>query len=377
MGRIVLRDKGSRWLRAAAIAATSLAGMGAAAGGFVGCGGDDAARNDGASEAGTADGSAVDAVARDALAPDAPFEASASEASVSEASADASPPDGFWPDVACPAPTFSPAPGPIAYNANIVIAAPGLPSPTDTPRGYIFFTTDGTLPGRKSPAYDGGTTGVPLGGHSRFRAISSTLDATCVDSAVVEALYFPSIIPPSVPPTFQPAGAMATQENDFVARIVASNSGDILCYATGSGVPACSLNDAGGACGPGSTTYTGPIPISATSPQTAPGQVTIQAVECDAVGSSPVGSQVYTLRAGTPTMSPAPGDWPATTMGSFADDTSGAVVHYTTDGTTPSCTSGTTYSAPFALSTGTYNAVACKTGYEASAGAGPFAIRVR
>ncbi len=58
---------------------------------------------------------------------------------------------------ACPTPVLAPAAGTIASGTNIVITATGLPS-----GGYIFFTTDNTLPGRGSPIYNAGAVGFPL-----------------------------------------------------------------------------------------------------------------------------------------------------------------------------------------------------------------------
>ena len=64
-----------------------------------------------------------------------------------------------------------------------------------------------------------------------------------------------------------------------------------------------------------------------------------------------------------PTFSPAPGTFSTTTSVSISDSTPGAVIHYTTNGTTPTGSSPT-YSAAIPVSaTTTIKAIAQATGY--------------
>lgn len=65
----------------------------------------------------------------------------------------------------------------------------------------------------------------------------------------------------------------------------------------------------------------------------------------------------------TPTVNPAGGTYTGPVTVRLATSTAGATIRYTTDGSTPSATAGTLYSAPFTLSaTTTLKAIATKTG---------------
>jgi hypothetical protein len=65
----------------------------------------------------------------------------------------------------------------------------------------------------------------------------------------------------------------------------------------------------------------------------------------------------------TPTFSPAPGTYTSTQTVSISTTTAGASIRYTTDGSTPSETAGTLYSAPFAVGSAlTMKALAYKSG---------------
>ncbi len=84
----------------------------------------------------------------------------------------------------CPTPTFSPPAGAIVSGSNVVITAAGLPA-----GGEILFTTDRTTPTRASPVYNSGAVGVQVTIGETFQAISTTMGATCTDSAVASASY--------------------------------------------------------------------------------------------------------------------------------------------------------------------------------------------
>jgi YD repeat-containing protein len=67
--------------------------------------------------------------------------------------------------------------------------------------------------------------------------------------------------------------------------------------------------------------------------------------------------------AGAPTFSPAPGTYSSSQNVTLSSSTSGATIRYTTDGSTPSETNGTVYSAPLAVpSATTIKAIAYKSG---------------
>ncbi len=84
-----------------------------------------------------------------------------------------------------------------------------------------------------------------------------------------------------------------------------------------------------------------------------------------AIDVSPAGPTQPT--AASPTLSPSPGSYTTTQTVTLSDTTPGAVIHYTTDGTTPTAGSAS-YSAPLQISTSTtVEAIAVASGYTNSA----------
>jgi hypothetical protein len=96
--------------------------------------------------------------------------------------------DGGQPDqtvaAQCTTPTFTPAPdgGALAAGTNVTVAAAGLPA-----NGFIFYTTDGTLPTHGSKAVMSGST-IPITGTETIHALAFATGA-CSDSAVATATY--------------------------------------------------------------------------------------------------------------------------------------------------------------------------------------------
>jgi hypothetical protein len=159
-------------------------------------------------------------------------------------------------------------------------------------------------------------------------------------------------------------------------------AGTTVCYTLDGTTPTCSPADV---CAGSSLSYSGPISIGGADPEPVPGVVTVTAVECFAPSTPPFCAstsggavqQNYDLAAGDPTMSnPSPGLTPWSPGGVTPTLATATVtsdepvsIHMTTDGTTPTCTSGSgtvvpgsSTLGPFTSST-TVNAVACKTGY--------------
>jgi predicted secreted protein len=110
-----------------------------------------------------------------------------------------------------------------------------------------------------------------------------------------------------------------------------------------------------------SPTYSTPLSVATTT--------TIKAIaQAQGYLDSAVATGTYTISpvattAATPTISPTPGTFSATTSVSLTDSTPGAVIHYTTDGSTPTGTSPT-YSTPFSVAiTSIIKAIAQAPGY--------------
>jgi len=83
-----------------------------------------------------------------------------------------------------------------------------------------------------------------------------------------------------------------------------------------------------------------------------------------------IDSVTYNTNAGssasTPTLSPVAGSYPGPQLVTISDATAGAIIYYTTDGTTP-LTSSSVYSSPITVSsTETIEAIAVKSGYNNS-----------
>jgi hypothetical protein len=104
----------------------------------------------------------------------------------------------------------------------------------------------------------------------------------------------------------------------------------------------------------GSTVYTGPITISSTT--------TLKAIAAGPYLASPIAEAVYTI-ANAPQFSAVTGTNSSSETVTITDNTPGAIIYYTTDGTTPS-TSSSKYAAPIQLTkTTTINAFASAAGY--------------
>jgi len=154
---------------------------------------------------------------------------------------------------------------------------------------------------------------------------------------------------PATTPVFSPvAGTYAAKQS---VTITDTTSGAIIYYTTNGSTPTTS-----------STKYTGAISVAATE--------TLEAIAV-ATGytNSAVGSAKYTIEtpAATPVFSPAPGTYAAKQSVTITDATSGAIIYYTTNGSTPT-TSSTKYTGAISVAaTETLEAIAVATGYTNSA----------
>jgi hypothetical protein len=148
-------------------------------------------------------------------------------------------------------------------------------------------------------------------------------------------------------PTVSPAAG--TYSSAQSVTLSDTTPGAVIYYTTNGTAPT-----------PASTQYSAPLQISATT--------TIAAIAAaSGYTNSGVTSATYTISAlplaANPTVSPAAGTYSSAQTVTLSDTTPGAVIYYTTNGTTPTPVS-TQYSAPLQISaTTTIAAIAVASGY--------------
>jgi hypothetical protein len=137
--------------------------------------------------------------------------------------------------------------------------------------------------------------------------------------------------PQPATPTFTPAAGTYTGTQSIT--INDSTDGAVIYYTTNGKAPTTS-----------SSVYSVPISVSANETL----EATSVAAGCSA---NTVATAAYKIKAATPTFTPAAGTYTGTQSITINDSTSGAVIYYTTDGTTPTASSAV-YSIPISVSVG-------------------------
>ncbi len=234
-------------------------------------------------------------------------------------------------------PTFSPAGGTYTSAQSVTIS--------DTTSGAtIFYTTNGTAPTTSSSVY---SAPISVSSSQTIKAIATA--SGFAQSAVGSAAYTINL-PQAATPTFSPVGGTYTGTQSVT--LSDATTGSTIFYTTNGTTPTTS-----------SPVYSGPISVSSSETinamATAPG-----------FAQSAVGAAAYTInipQAATPTFSPAGGTYTSTQSVTISDTTSGAIIYYTTNGTTPT-TSSSVYSAPISVSSSqTIKAIAAASGFTQSA----------
>ena len=231
-------------------------------------------------------------------------------------------------------PMFSPAAGTYTSTQTVTIG-------TSTSRAAIRYTTDGSTPSETAGTlYTGGIT---VSSTVTLKAIA--YESGYTDSSVASGTY--TIQPVVATPTFSPAAG--TYSTTQTVTISTATSGASIRYTTDGSTP---TETAG-------TLYTGAITVSSTT--------TVKALAYKSgYSDSSVASATYTILpvAATPTFNPSAGTYGTTQTVTISTTTSGALMRYTTDGSTPTETAGTLYTGAITVSsTATLNAIAYESGY--------------
>ena len=234
------------------------------------------------------------------------------------------------------APGFSPSSGNFASAQTVTI--------TDASAGAtIYYTLTagsiGTTPTTSSSVY---SSPIPVPTNSVVEAIAA--GGGYAPSVVSAATYNIA----AAVPTFSPVAG--NYLNPQTVSISDTTSGAVIYYTTDGSTPTT-----------GSTVYSAAISVSASQTlkaiATAPGDST------SAAASAP-----YVIGVAVPTLSPAGGSYTSIQVVTISDTSPGALIYYTTNGTTPNSTSSTLYSGPITVAAPmTITALGTEAGYNQSA----------
>ncbi len=233
-------------------------------------------------------------------------------------------------------PVFNPAPG--TYTS-----AQSVSLQSTTSGATIYYTTDGSTPTRSSLVY---TSPIAVNGISlTIKAFAAAVNDT--DSPIVTGTYV--IQQPPATPSISPAPGTYTSAQTIT--ISSGTTGAAIYYTTDGSVPNAS-----------STRYTAAFKLSASG--------TVKAIALINGVASPVASAAYIITTpvtAAPVLSLAPGTYTGAQTLTMTDGTAGAVIYYTTDGTTPT-TASANYAGALTVSTSeTVKAFAVAPGASASA----------
>ena len=230
-------------------------------------------------------------------------------------------------------PTFLPVAGTYTGTQSVTIS-------DATANSTIYYTTNGITPTTASTQYSGAISVTS----------TETLQAIAVasgygNSASGSAAYTINQPAAAAPVLSLPAGAYTSAQTVSISDATA---GAAIYYTTNGSTPTTS-----------SAVYSGPIAVSASE--------TLQAIAtATGYANSPVASAAYTINlpvAAAPTFSPVAGTYTGAQTVTIADATSGATIHYTTNGNTPTTSSAIYTSSITVGSTETLQALAVETGY--------------
>jgi hypothetical protein len=239
-------------------------------------------------------------------------------------------------------PTFTPASG-TSFPSTLSVSLADT-----TPAAAIYYTTDGSTPTTASQLYSAPFT---ISATTTVHAIATASGYT--QSAMGSASYtYSPTQPVTQTPTFTPASGTSFPSTLSVSIADATPSASIY-YTTDGSTPTTA-----------SQLYSAPFTISATT--------TVHAIAiASGYTQSPMGSASYTYSptqsiTQTPSFSPAGGTFTSAQQVTISDTTPGAVIYYTTNGTTPTTGSAVYSSAITVSASSTLEALAIAPGYTQS-----------
>jgi hypothetical protein len=236
--------------------------------------------------------------------------------------------------IAVVAPAFSPAAGTYTSAQSVTISS-------TTSGASIRYTTDGSTPTS--------TTGTVYSAPVSIAA-TTTLKAIAYKSGLANSSVTTGVYTiAAVAPAFSPVAGTYTGAQSVT--ISSTTSGASIRYTTDGSTPTSTTG----------TVYSAPVSIAATT--------TLKAIAYKSgLANSAVTTGVYTIAVAAPAFNPVAGTYTGTQSVTITSATSGASIRYTTNGTTPTTTTGTLYSAPVNIAaTATLKAIAYKSGLANSA----------
>ena len=210
-------------------------------------------------------------------------------------------------------PTYTPVAGSYASAQSVTIS-------TATTGATIRYTTNGTTPTETvGTVY---SSAVNISTNSTLQAIAYKSGVT--DSAVASGFY--TIGTQCAAPTFNPgAGSYAAAQSVSISTLT---SGATIRYTTDGSTPSESAG----------TVYSSAVNITANT--------TLKAIAyAGGLSDSPITTGSYAIQCAAPSFNPPGGSYGCAQPVAISTATSGATIRYTTDGSTPSRSAGTSTAA--------------------------------
>ncbi|WP_394831148.1 chitobiase/beta-hexosaminidase C-terminal domain-containing protein [Pendulispora rubella] len=228
---------------------------------------------------------------------------------------------------------------------------------TDTAGATIRYTLDGSMPDAASPIYASPIT------VARTTTLKAVARKDGWNDSPVQSKAYVIETPKGDVAQVQFSPGAGKYSNDVDVALSSGTDGATICYTLDGTAPACAVD---AQCAPGSLTYTSPLSIPKTTDV-----VRAKACKSGMLPADPTLAQ-YVFSATAPAFDPPPEKYDPLNpvQVKLSTGTEGAEIHYTIDGSMPSCsspnvviTSGTL--PPFERDTHV-QAVTCKDHYESS-----------